>query len=51
MLDRKHDIDVDGPITDLMYSVPGEVNGFNPSPRGSGNEFGFDTVDQVCYII
>jgi len=38
----------DGPMCDLLWSDPEDIDGWGVSPRGAGYLFGHDIVDQVC---
>lgn len=43
-LERKKEIPHDGPMCDLMWSDPEEIEGWKMSPRGAGYQFGADVV-------
>eukprot|EP01121_Diplochlamys_sp_Union-15-3_P014197 TRINITY_DN4497_c0_g1_i4.p1 TRINITY_DN4497_c0_g1~~TRINITY_DN4497_c0_g1_i4.p1 ORF type:complete len:307 (+),score=48.13 TRINITY_DN4497_c0_g1_i4:135-1055(+) len=43
-LDRKKEVPHDGPMCDLMWSDPEEIEGWGLSPRGAGYLFGGDAV-------
>lgn len=47
-LDRKQEVPQDGPMCDLMWSDPEDVEGWGLSPRGAGYIFGADVVQQFC---
>jgi diadenosine tetraphosphatase ApaH/serine/threonine PP2A family protein phosphatase len=50
-IDRKRDIPYEGPMTDLLYSVPEkDVEGFIISPRGAGYIFGKNIVDTFLNV-
>lgn len=38
----------DGPMCDMMWSDPEDVEGWGLSPRGAGYIFGADVVGQFC---
>lgn len=42
LLDRKKEVPHDGPMCDLLWSDPDEIEGWNISPRGAGFLFGGD---------
>ena len=44
-IDRKQEVPHDGPMCDLMWSDPEEVQGWGVSPRGAGYLFGRDQVE------
>jgi len=44
-LDRRQEVPHDGPMCDLMWSDPEEIEGWNLSPRGAGYLFGKDVVE------
>lgn len=48
-IDRKQEVPHDGPMCDLMWSDPEDMNGWGISPRGAGFLFGGDIVKQFCY--
>lgn len=43
-IDRKQEVPHDGPMCDLLWSDPDEVEGWGVSPRGAGYLFGSDVV-------
>jgi len=43
-LDRKQEVPHDGPMCDLMWSDPEDIEGWGLSPRGAGYLFGGDVV-------
>eukprot|EP01062_Namystynia_karyoxenos_P077087 TRINITY_DN768_c1_g3_i1.p1 TRINITY_DN768_c1_g3~~TRINITY_DN768_c1_g3_i1.p1 ORF type:complete len:338 (+),score=95.06 TRINITY_DN768_c1_g3_i1:98-1015(+) len=45
-LDRKQEVPHEGPMCDLMWSDPEDVDGWGLSPRGAGYIFGADVVQQ-----
>lgn len=45
-LDRKVEVPHEGPMCDLLWSDPEEVQGWAVSPRGAGYLFGGDVVNQ-----
>ncbi|XP_078666672.1 serine/threonine-protein phosphatase 4 catalytic subunit-like [Branchiostoma floridae x Branchiostoma belcheri] len=45
-IDRKHDVPPDGPMCDLLWSDPEDMQGWGVSPRGAGYLFGSDVVAQ-----
>ena len=45
-IDRKQEVPHDGPMCDLMWSDPEEMQGWGVSPRGAGFLFGKDKVDE-----
>ena len=47
LIDRKREVPHDGPMCDLLWSDPEEVNGWGLSPRGAGFLFGQSIVDRV----
>mmetsp|Transcript_12466 Transcript_12466/g.26934 ORF Transcript_12466/g.26934 Transcript_12466/m.26934 type:complete len:228 (+) Transcript_12466:318-1001(+) len=49
-LDRRHEIPHEGPVCDLMWSDPEDVDGWGMSPRGAGYLFGADIVKQFNEI-
>jgi len=51
VMDRFHDIQIDGAMTDLLWSDPDpDRDGFTPSTRGPGQLFGGDIVQQFTRI-
>jgi len=44
IIDRKQEVPHDGPMCDLLWSDPEEVEGWGVSPRGAGYLFGGDVV-------
>eukprot|EP01060_Flectonema_neradi_P019570 TRINITY_DN2677_c0_g2_i1.p1 TRINITY_DN2677_c0_g2~~TRINITY_DN2677_c0_g2_i1.p1 ORF type:complete len:306 (+),score=31.12 TRINITY_DN2677_c0_g2_i1:129-1046(+) len=40
IIDRKQEVPHDGPMCDLLWSDPEEIEGWNTSPRGAGYLFG-----------
>ncbi|EGD73148.1 serine/threonine protein phosphatase pp-X isozyme 1 [Salpingoeca rosetta] len=47
-LDRKVEVPQEGPMCDLLWSDPEEIEGWSQSPRGAGYLFGKDVVKQFC---
>eukprot|EP00755_Sulcionema_specki_P030371 Sspe_Gene.94215::Locus_66648_Transcript_1_1_Confidence_1.000_Length_833::g.94215::m.94215/K15423/PPP4C; serine/threonine-protein phosphatase 4 catalytic subunit len=45
-LDRKQEVPHDGPMCDLLWSDPEDIDGWGLSPRGAGYLFGGDVVQQ-----
>jgi serine/threonine-protein phosphatase 4 catalytic subunit len=45
-IDRRQEVPSDGPMADLLWSDPEDVQGWGVSPRGAGYIFGQDTVAQ-----
>lgn len=45
-LDRKQEVPHEGPMCDLLWSDPEEIEGWGLSPRGAGYLFGADVVAQ-----
>lgn len=43
-IDRKQEVPHDGPMCDLLWSDPDDVQGWGVSPRGAGYLFGSDVV-------
>jgi len=48
LIDRKQEVPHDGPMCDLMWSDPEEIEGWGLSPRGAGYLFGSSVVKQFC---
>eukprot|EP00823_Brevimastigomonas_motovehiculus_P001013 TRINITY_DN1141_c0_g1_i1.p1 TRINITY_DN1141_c0_g1~~TRINITY_DN1141_c0_g1_i1.p1 ORF type:complete len:317 (-),score=56.82 TRINITY_DN1141_c0_g1_i1:279-1229(-) len=46
VLDRKQEVPHDGPMCDLLWSDPEEIEGWGLSPRGAGYLFGGNVVKQ-----
>ncbi|KAI9822947.1 MAG: hypothetical protein M1826_000329 [Phylliscum demangeonii] len=44
LLDRKQEVPHEGPMCDLLWSDPDDINGWGLSPRGAGYLFGADRV-------
>ncbi|KAI9782979.1 MAG: hypothetical protein M1816_001639 [Peltula sp. TS41687] len=44
LLDRKQEVPHEGPMCDLLWSDPDEIDGWGISPRGAGYLFGADIV-------
>ncbi len=49
-IDRKQEVPHDGPMCDLLWSDPEEINGWGLSPRGAGYLFGEDICTQFNHI-
>lgn len=45
-LDRKQEVPHEGPMCDLLWSDPEEIQGWGVSPRGAGYIFGADVVHE-----
>eukprot|EP01065_Artemidia_motanka_P022226 TRINITY_DN2644_c1_g1_i1.p1 TRINITY_DN2644_c1_g1~~TRINITY_DN2644_c1_g1_i1.p1 ORF type:complete len:388 (+),score=111.00 TRINITY_DN2644_c1_g1_i1:110-1273(+) len=45
-IDRKQEVPHDGPMCDLLWSDPEDIDGWGLSPRGAGYLFGGDVVQQ-----
>eukprot|EP01087_Luapelamoeba_hula_P024466 TRINITY_DN9322_c0_g1_i1.p1 TRINITY_DN9322_c0_g1~~TRINITY_DN9322_c0_g1_i1.p1 ORF type:complete len:308 (+),score=25.44 TRINITY_DN9322_c0_g1_i1:62-985(+) len=45
-IDRKQEVPHEGPMCDLLWSDPEEIDGWGLSPRGAGYLFGSDVVAQ-----
>jgi len=45
-IDRKQEVPHEGPMCDLMWSDPEEIDGWGISPRGAGYLFGGSIVDK-----
>jgi serine/threonine-protein phosphatase 4 catalytic subunit len=45
-IDRKQEVPHDGPMCDLMWSDPDDIEGWGLSPRGAGYLFGADVVQK-----
>lgn len=48
MLDRAMEVPHEGPMCDLMWSDPEDIEGWAVSPRGAGYIFGADVVSRFC---
>ena len=46
LIDRKREVPHEGPMCDLLWSDPEEVNGWGMSPRGAGYLFGANIVER-----
>lgn len=46
IIDRKQEVPHDGPMCDLMWSDPEDVDGWGISPRGAGYLFGASVVEK-----
>jgi len=49
-IDRKQEVPHEGPMCDLMWSDPEDIDGWGLSPRGAGYLFGGDVVNQFNSI-
>jgi len=49
-LERRQEIPHTGPISDLLWSDPEEIEGYTISPRGAGYIFGPDVVGQFNHL-
>eukprot|EP00053_Salpingoeca_punica_P007718 m.70381 g.70381 ORF g.70381 m.70381 type:complete len:310 (+) comp14292_c0_seq1:197-1126(+) len=49
-IDRRVEVPHDGPMCDLLWSDPDEVDGWGVSPRGAGYLFGHDVVNQFNHV-
>ena len=45
-LDRQQEVPAEGPMSDLMWSDPEDIKGWNASPRGAGYLFGGNVVEE-----
>jgi len=45
-IDRKREVPHEGPMADIMWSDPEEIEGWGVSPRGAGFLFGGDVVEK-----
>jgi len=45
-IDRKQEVPHDGPMCDLMWSDPEDIEGYSMSARGAGYLFGGDVVEE-----
>eukprot|EP00800_Vazella_pourtalesii_P016077 TRINITY_DN450_c0_g2_i1.p1 TRINITY_DN450_c0_g2~~TRINITY_DN450_c0_g2_i1.p1 ORF type:complete len:309 (-),score=79.30 TRINITY_DN450_c0_g2_i1:195-1121(-) len=50
LIDRKQEVPHDGPMCDLLWSDPEDIEGWGVSPRGAGYLFGQDVVQQFNLI-
>lgn len=48
-IDRKREVPHEGPMCDLLWSDPEEVNGWGLSPRGAGYLFGGNIVERFLH--
>ncbi|KAJ3005004.1 Serine/threonine-protein phosphatase 4 catalytic subunit [Thoreauomyces humboldtii] len=48
-IDRKQEVPHDGPMCDLLWSDPEEIDGWGLSPRGAGYLFGGDVVAEFVH--
>ena len=46
ILERKQEVPHEGPMCDIMWSDPDEIEGWGVSPRGAGFIFGPDSVQE-----
>lgn len=49
LIDRKQEVPHEGPMCDLLWSDPDEIEGWGLSPRGAGFLFGGDIVKHFNY--
>jgi serine/threonine-protein phosphatase 4 catalytic subunit len=49
LIDRKREVPHEGPMCDLLWSDPEEINGWGLSPRGAGYLFGGNIVDRFLH--
>ncbi|PGH27011.1 serine/threonine-protein phosphatase 4 catalytic subunit B [Polytolypa hystricis UAMH7299] len=49
LIDRKQEVPHEGPMCDLLWSDPDEIEGWGLSPRGAGFLFGADIVKHFSY--
>lgn len=49
LIDRKREVPHEGPMCDLLWSDPEEVNGWGLSPRGAGYLFGGNIVERFLH--
>lgn len=49
LIDRKKEVPHEGPMCDLLWSDPEEVNGWGLSPRGAGYLFGGNIVERFLH--
>ena len=50
LLDRKQEIPHEGPLADLMWSDPENIEAWRRNSRGAGWIFGHKVVDQFCLL-
>ncbi|KAI5288104.1 hypothetical protein KEM54_005468, partial [Ascosphaera aggregata] len=50
LLDRKQEVPHEGPMCDLLWSDPDEIESWSMSPRGAGYLFGGQIVKQFCHV-
>ncbi|KAI5296620.1 hypothetical protein KEM52_005571 [Ascosphaera acerosa] len=50
LLDRKQEVPHEGPMCDLLWSDPDDIENWSMSPRGAGYLFGGSIVKQFCHI-
>ncbi|KAJ7465218.1 serine threonine protein phosphatase [Mycena latifolia] len=48
-IDRKQEVPHDGPMCDLLWSDPDDIQGWGLSPRGAGYLFGADITKQFAH--
>ncbi|OZJ02822.1 Serine/threonine-protein phosphatase 4 catalytic subunit [Bifiguratus adelaidae] len=48
-IDRKQEVPHDGPMCDLLWSDPDDIEGWGLSPRGAGYLFGKDVVESFLH--
>jgi diadenosine tetraphosphatase ApaH/serine/threonine PP2A family protein phosphatase len=49
-LNRRKEVPVEGEITDLLWSDPGERDGWSANPRGTGQLFGREQSHAFCWL-
>jgi serine/threonine-protein phosphatase 4 catalytic subunit len=49
-IDRKREVPHEGPMADMMWSDPDEIEGWGISPRGAGYLFGGDVVAKFNHL-
>lgn len=47
IIDRKQEVPHEGPMCELLWSDPDDIEGWGLSPRGAGYLFGGDVVEKV----
>ena len=48
-IERKLEVPHEGPMCDLLWSDPDDIEGWGMSPRGAGYLFGVDVATQFCH--
>jgi serine/threonine-protein phosphatase 4 catalytic subunit len=49
-IDRKREVPHEGPMADIMWSDPEDIEGWGVSPRGAGFLFGGDIVEKFNHV-